>query len=354
MALLLLLVAAVAAPDRSARRRRAIGAGLVLCLAFWTWLGSALSVVLLAAIWCGWHIVARRDDPLRAEAHSALLWTGATAGFLLLVSVGWLGPEGALHRGGLAGMSALPAALCLALAAMAAVLRFFALRRPAAASPARALEVVVAGVLGLLLLGSFPPLRAGLLQGLTALGTTNPWYAHIREFQPIVGSGFAPIGAEVRIALGQLGFLPLVAVAGAAAVPSLVRERPERRFGAFVVVAGFAIFLPLALVRARFGPYLGVFAAPLAGVAAWWGSRRFAAAPWRWAIPAALVALSVGPCAAYAVTASRRIPVLDAALTLARVAGERARAEGPAGAGTVLGTWSAGHHSATAPASPCS
>ena len=342
--LLLLVVGAVGSADAPARRRRAVAAGVVLAAAFWNWLGSGLYVVLLGALWSSWHVAAPRGDRRLAEAHEVLLVTGAAASALLLVTVRALGPEGALGRGEVTGMSALPAALCLALAGVGAGLRHCARRRPEASRGVRALEVAVVGSLSLLVLASPPALRAGLAQGLTALRTSNPWYAHIREFQPIVGSGLSPIAAEARTALAQLGLLPLAALLGVAAVPSLVRQRPELRFGAFVVVAGFAMFLPLAVLRARFGPYLGVFAPALAAAAAGAAAARPAAARWRWAVGAAVVAVAIGPCVAHAISARRLVPGAEAALALARVAGERSRAAVPPGDGTVLGSWGVGHH----------
>jgi dolichyl-diphosphooligosaccharide--protein glycosyltransferase len=332
---------AVRTGEERALRRAGGALGVLLALAFWTWLGSALHVGVLAAAVGAWHVAAPGGDGT-ATSSSRLLARGAgIAAVLLAASAAWLGPPGALASGRITGISALPAAICAGTAVFAAVLARLSAGDAGRGRARRAMEVVAAAVVPAAVAFLVPGVREGVGQGFTALGTANPWYATILEFQPILGSGMRPWTEELRRALDRSGFVPVVAFGGLALLRGHAREEPSRRFGAFQLAACFALFVPLAAARIRFGPYLGVFAAVLAGHAARTVSLHLRSERTRAALVVAIVLGAVAPSLPRAVEARYYPTNMDEVLRLSRTAGALAGAdEGKA----ILASWSVGHH----------
>ncbi|HSN90833.1 MAG TPA: STT3 domain-containing protein, partial [Anaeromyxobacteraceae bacterium] len=110
--------------------------GAVLALSFWSWSGSALTLLFLAAHAALLHVLSPPGDPAPARAARTLALGGLAAALLLAITVGALGPPGALRSLRLTPITGLSAALC-ALTALGAGALLAARRLDAAAGPLR-------------------------------------------------------------------------------------------------------------------------------------------------------------------------------------------------------------------------
>jgi dolichyl-diphosphooligosaccharide--protein glycosyltransferase len=338
-------VRACRAEDPRRQARAAALAGALLCLAFWSWPGSALHLVLLVGAGAVAH-VAGPDDRSRERFATALAWTCASAAGLLVLSLALLGGPGALRSGRITGISGLPAALC-ALSSAAAALLAWRARRPAHRAT-RVLEVATAGSVAVGALLAVPALRGGILHGLRALVRGNPWYEWIAEFYPILFSGRYPLGDELRAILMHHG---LLLPAAAAAIPLLAarwREEPDRRPAILVACALSALIIPLSFARARMNVYLVLPLAVLAPEGIRWLAARLAPARLRAIAGVALGIAVLAPCAPV-VARLRDVPAVQDTEATIRIS-ERLResvARLPPGAADgwgVLAPWERGHH----------
>jgi asparagine N-glycosylation enzyme membrane subunit Stt3 len=254
--------------------RRAVLLGVLLALAFWNWSGSALNLLVLAAHVAVLHLVTPAgagDGPARAAGELAR-GAGAAA-VLLAASIAALGPPGALVAPSLTPLSGIAVALAALTALGAAAVAAARARDPGAAGPRRAAHLAAAAGAASAIAAALPPVRAGLLHGLTALGAASHWYAAIGEFWPLVLSGRQPWTREVLLAAFAYGAAPLVAVAALPAFVRAWRSQPERRaLLSFLATWGAAMLL-LGLARRRFEGYAAV---PLA-IWAGWGAAALAA-----------------------------------------------------------------------------
>lgn len=317
-------------------RRWALALGLALALAFWTWQGSALHVLALAAFASGWHVVAPGEDPSRLRVPSALALGNAAAAALLVTSIGLLGPPGALARGDLLGITGLAPAICFAAAAHAATLRLLA--RGDAPRRRRAVEAAAAALAAVLALAAFRPGLAGVRQGLEALRAASPWYAGVQEFQPLFGGASSASLDAVRIVLG-IGFVPLLALAASADVRRGLRDRSGTSLPLALLAFLAVAFTALALARRRFDLYATL---PLAALASA-GAARLAVwiAPGRAVLARrTLLAVAAAPMIAGVVDLSRDAdPTREPVIQLARWIAAR---DGDAGR-SVLAGWDRGH-----------
>lgn len=329
---------------RSERARRA-GMALAaagLALSFWTWMGSALQLVVPVAFTAGAHVLLGREAEVTRRIARGLLASFGGAAVLLAGTLVLWGPPGALLRGSVLGLTGLQVALLVAGASSGALLlarsRREGQRTPAARLAEAALALLVPAVALLLV----PSLRAGIAAGATALFAGNPWYADIAEFRPLLFSCQTPLEADVGV---LLRFYGLALPAALLAIPPLLRRwrRDEDRPRVLFLALWTATFLVLALARRRFAPYL---AAPLA-LCAWEGVRHAAgalAARWWPARPSAAPLLAAAGAVAIllpCLPSLRDVPRLpDDWIEAARWLGRQPRAGGEEG---VLGAWELGH-----------
>jgi asparagine N-glycosylation enzyme membrane subunit Stt3 len=325
-------------------RRRGAVLAVLATLAFWSWMGSALHLLVVACVALAWHLL---DDDAAGAGLAALAIGGLAGGALLGVSVAALGPPGALSSGRISGVGGLHVALLAASGAFALILWILRRRRSGPASLARrCAEAAVAAALPAAPLLLAPTLRAGIAGGLVAVGAASPWFATIDEFRPIFGSGVASLADDALALLRGYGLVHAAAAAGALVLAQRWRRDPsERRRIAFLLVAA-GLLVPLAFARKRFGVYAVVPLALLAEVglvraAAWLASRAAAAFPRLAASPAPLAALAL------AITAPALPEHLAPSWTLPAEQEECLRFAGswPAarGAEGVLAPWAFGH-----------
>jgi hypothetical protein len=271
-----------------------------------------------------------------------VLAEGGLAGALLLaLSIGLLGPPGALWSGAVEGVSALAVATCAGAALGAALLALAARReRPPAW---RLAEVLAAGGLAAGAVLAVPALREAVLRGLGPVGRVNPWYDVIGEFQPMfLGRIFTP-AEDLRF----VGLLPLLAALGAWKVISGGPHAPARRGQVALLAASAVALVALWIVRRRFDLYAIVPLVLLAAAAARWLSERALGgrAP-RW-VPVgatAVLALAAVPTAgAIADLGTEQDPGMAPVARTAQRLGA-AVASGAAPPGVIVCSWSRGHH----------
>ena len=291
----LLLLAALLAYGAALRRERpgwglAGGLGGALALAFWSWPGSALDLALLAGHVGLLHLVAP-GAATSGRAAAALARGALVAAGLLAVSIGLLGPPGALLEFGLTPISGLSVGLCLVTAAGAALVGAAGARWPAAGPAARSGQLALAMAPALAWL-AISPLNAGLLHGLAAVGASSAWYATIGEFWPLLGSGRQPLTRELLLAAFAFGLTPLALVAVAGPLRRAWAREPARRASLALLVTWLGATALLAILRRRFEGYAVV---PLALASAWalraWLERLAASRP-AWAGRALVVQLA--------------------------------------------------------------
>jgi hypothetical protein len=344
VAILIPLSRALRARDPVPRARAAAVAGAFLALAFWSWLGSAFHLALLALCAGMVHVVGP-DDEVRARVASALAWAAATAAALLVVSLWVLGPPGALGSGRITGISGLSVAMCTA-AALAAALLAARSRRPAS-RVVRALEALLAAALAAGVMALSPAIRSGIAHGLEALTRSNPWYRTIEEFQPMVLGGKYPVWTELLTTWHHLGLVPLLALAAIPGLATLWKAEPDRRAGVLLAACCALFLVPLALLRMRMNVYLAVPLALLAPEGVRWLAGRV---PWRAPSRAAAAALYVVAIFPFVPTARALAQLphaheMEAAIRISeRLRGWASAAAQDGGAGEgVLASWSRGH-----------
>lgn len=232
--------------------------GLVIALAFWNWLGSALGPLVLVAFAASWFVLAPAGDAAAPRMARALLLGGSIATVLLAVSIFVLGPEGALAQASLGGLTALHVAMCAMVAAFGGVLLAADRLRPPPGHLRRLIEVVaVALAVGAPVL-AVPTLREGVQQGLRALITGDPWYQSIAEYRPFLPSRMKPLSADLALVVDYFGFGPIAMLFGVGPLLCRWRRSPEERPSILFVLLWGAAFLALTIRQARFGPYLVV------------------------------------------------------------------------------------------------
>ena len=265
----LLSLAALLAYGAALRRERAgiwlpAALGVALALAFWNWPGSALTLALLAGHVGVLHLVSSdAEGPRRAAG--ALARGALVAAGLLAISIAAWGPPGALLDFGLTPITGLSVGLCLLTAAGTALIGLLRRRDPTAGMARRALHLVVACLPALAWL-AVPPLNAGLVHGLTAVGASSAWYATIAEFWPLLGSGRQPLTRELWLALFAYGLTPLALLAVVGPFRRAWARDPERRASLVLFAVWLAATVVLAALRRRFEGYAIV---PLALASAW-------------------------------------------------------------------------------------
>ncbi|HSM94372.1 MAG TPA: hypothetical protein VLT47_15970, partial [Anaeromyxobacteraceae bacterium] len=112
LAVLLAAAWAVDCPRGRGRRPRALLLGLALAVSAWAWQGSALTLLVLSLAAAVDHLLGGAREP-EGRRLAAVLAEGGLAGALLLaLSIGLLGPPGALRSGAVEGVSALAVATC--------------------------------------------------------------------------------------------------------------------------------------------------------------------------------------------------------------------------------------------------
>lgn len=335
-----LFAALLLAFARAGERWRAAALGLAVLapIAFWTWMGSALHLVLPLAAASAWHLA---ELPAAAPGLRALAAGAAGGAVGLAVSVAWWGAPGALASGATTGVGGLHVALLAATAAFAAGL--LAARRARGARPAavprRAIELGVAALAPAAVLLAVPALRAGVLGGLTAAAAANPWYAAIDEFEPLVGSGVMPLSEELWALVSGYGLAHLAAAAGVAALARRWRGRPDERPRLLLLAVSLAVLVPAALARKRMGIYAAVPLAVAADAGIRWAAARLAGGARLRAVAAAALA-----CAVVAPVVPEHLAPAPQ-LGRAEEAVLRAAADAPVapGAEAVMAPWSLGH-----------
>jgi dolichyl-diphosphooligosaccharide--protein glycosyltransferase len=215
--------------------------GATLALAFATWEGSGVYLVVLGAFTALWHVIGDGR-----AARTLAIGCGAAA-VVLLLAIGLLQPSALLDMGG-AGVTGFHV-LMVAVTGAFGWSAWYAARTPRGRLRRSAEVIGVALVLGGVLLWAG---WRGIVTNLLALSTGNRWYQSIGEFQPLW--------------TGNLPF-DVLSVAGAGLVLApwsiLVLLRARRRDPyrvTFLLVWG-ALFIAATLARRRFNLYL---AAPLA------------------------------------------------------------------------------------------
>lgn len=256
------------------RRRAGLAMGLALALSFWNWQGSALYLLLMAACTAAWHI---RDEG--GESAACVAWglaSGAGTGAVLLAGslLAW-GKPGALFDTSLMGVNGVQVLLTALVALFSLGLWGVSrLRRGRAPLHRRAAEVaLVAAVLLTAAAATLPGLRTGVGQGLIALTAGNPWYASIREFQPLLFGG-AGIGHELAAWIPRFSLLFVMPLAARALMRRWC-ERPDQRAAVTFLLAWGTLLLVATLARKRFVLYLSVPAVLWAWVALSDAARRW-------------------------------------------------------------------------------
>lgn len=252
VALLLALVAAAGVR----RTGPAWAIALLVPVAFWTWMGSALHLLALAAVATALHLVSgpREEDDQARRALGALAG-GLLAGAALIAgSVAVLGPAGALTSGRTTGIGMLHVAMTAAAGTYAALLGALRRLRPGP-PPVGVAQVALAAAVPAAALLLVPSLRHGVAGGLVALTAGNAWYAGIGEFQPLVNVGTERLANELVGVARGMGLTLVVAPLAWPAVRRAWRSEPERRPALAAVVVVGLLLVAAALARRRFAPY---------------------------------------------------------------------------------------------------
>lgn len=331
---------------RASRERwvMALLLGVAMVLSFWNWLGSALNLLFLAAFVAAWHVLAPREAP-RTTVPAALLAAGCLIGTIALAgTIAFFGPAGALSRASVLGVTGLHVLLIAGTGALATGLWWARRLNPDAPAWRRMAELLLLALAPLTATACVPGALDGIAHGLTALFRSNPWYAAIGEFKPLIFSG-QPLSGELGHALLQYGLAPVLAIAGAAALRDRWRREPSSRPEVLLLGVWGGASFALAIARYRFALY----AAPPLAIWSWLG-LRFAQERWlpglsRGHLGGAFVVLGIVAASAAPIVAfvrnyafEPRGPDPGTLLTWLR---ER---PDPTGAPTVYAQWDLGHH----------
>jgi len=239
----------------------------VLALAFWNWPGSAMYLLVLGACVAALHVLQPPGDPTAENAALQLARGAAMAGVLLGLSIGLLGPPGALWSMRLTPISGLSVVLTLLTSAAAAVIVLARRYDRGAGIVRRAAHLAAACALPLAVVLAVPPaLREGVAHGATAVSAGNAWYQFISEFQPLVFSGWHPWTEEVAGATFAYGLTPILLIGAGVLLVRAWRESPDRRPYLIVLAVWTVSTLGLVVFRRRFECYAVL---PLAVCAGW-------------------------------------------------------------------------------------
>ena len=268
----LAFVTAMRNPAARSRRAGVAALAVALTLSFWTWQGSALTVLLILAFAALWYVVAPAGDADAQRMLAAVALGSGGAAALLGLSLAALGPPGQWSRMSLNGLSGFQVLLTAAAALGAGALFAFASRR-VAGRWGRVLAVCASAAGAAAVLALVPGARSEVVRGWHALARGNPWYAMIVEFEPWAFSGLAPAAMEVKGILARWGLMPLAVLA--AALPLWRRGRADPEWRSRIAFLAFwgGVFLVLTLFRRRFVTYL----APPMAILAWLSVREAAA-----------------------------------------------------------------------------
>src|SRR6266542_36736 len=293
---LLAFVASWRAQRRAMRWACSAALGVIIALAFWNWLGSALYFVPLVAFMAAWHALAPRGDALARRIESTIALGSAAGAAALAFSVWAWAPPGALRWMSLCGVTGFHALLTADVAAFAGLL-WLTHRRPGPGrASGRVLEIAAAGsTSAALLLLLFPGARQPIVHGLTALAAANPWYVHIGEYHPLLRQQHHVTISDLRTPFMFLSVGPILT---AASIPGLARRwrsDPAQRPGILLFAILCVVLVGLALLRVRFTLYAGL---PMVLGCAWFArqsvSGLWRAAPWLlFSIQSTTMALSV-------------------------------------------------------------
>jgi len=237
-------------------RAPAVALALLGPLAFWTWMGSALHLLVPLLTLATLHATGWSDDEDGASALRAMAGGGLGGAALLAATVALLGKPGALWSGAATGVGGLHAALLGAAGLFPALLLVARSRRRGPVPfTLRVAELAAAAGLPLAALLAVPTLRAGVVGGWVALRAGNAWYEQIQEFQPLVHPWIRPLGGELLTLLRGLGLVPAVAALGAWWTAVALRADPERTSTRLTLLVALALLVPATILRRRFGAY---------------------------------------------------------------------------------------------------
>ena len=239
------------------RRLAAPALGVAITLSFWNWQGSALCLLLLSGFVAVWHVV-DREGALARRVHGTLALGAAVGSGLLALTILLWGRPGAVRSMSLSGINGIQALLT----AMVALFALGLLLAPRArrGQPTRSrlvVEVSLAAAIPIVAAWALlPAVREGVEQGLLALTASNPWYASIREFQPML---FGGQGIRHDLAAWVPRFAPMFVMPLAGwGLARTWRRRPERRAAVVFLAAWGAMLLVPTLLRLRFVLYLTI------------------------------------------------------------------------------------------------
>jgi dolichyl-diphosphooligosaccharide--protein glycosyltransferase len=233
--------------------------GMGICLAFWTWQGSALHLLFITAFTGLWHALAPAGCESTVRVARSLARGGAFGGGLMLASLAAFAPLGTIANMDLLAVSGFHVAVTGVVACFGAFLWFLHRLKLTSTALQRLLGVAVAAVVpATAAVTLIPGFWGAIRHGLIALGRGNDWYRNIQEFDPLLFAGFKPVWVEVADTMSLFGLgLVLLPVA----IVWVIRGR--REFGPdsvniFFLVVCTVFFLVLALARQRFVIYLSV------------------------------------------------------------------------------------------------
>jgi dolichyl-diphosphooligosaccharide--protein glycosyltransferase len=237
-------------------RRSAIALALLGPVAFWTWMGSALLLLVPLLTVAALHVLESRDEEPTTNALRSLAAGGLGGAALLAGSLMLSGRGAALASGATTGVGGLQVAMLAGAGAFPALL-LFARRQRAAPTPLcrRAAELTAAVAVPAAILAAVPALRAGILGGFVALGAANAWYEQIQEFRPLVHLWVRPLGGDLLSVLRGYGLAPILAVVGVRSIFVGMRAAPERRPFVLTLAIALGLLVPATLLRRRFGSY---------------------------------------------------------------------------------------------------
>jgi dolichyl-diphosphooligosaccharide--protein glycosyltransferase len=315
--------------------------GALISLSFWNWMGSAVYLLVLASFAAIWDVVGPTDE---SRVAVRLLAVGSGVGAVLLgLSLAVLEP-GALRHMSAKGVTGFHVLLVAAVAVFAAVLWW--LRRLGSGGHARrALDVLIAAGFPLLCLASLPSFREAAGIDLAALFSSNRWYGHISEFQPLAGAQRGGLWANVTFMTGWLGLTLIVLPAAVPVLIGVMRARKSDAATIAFLVHWTLLFVLATFFRVRFQLYAAVPLALTFGVVFDDLSRRletFAQSPVvRFAgfVPILGALVLVAPCDRPGTNGTLPFGMREIEPALRWLRAERA----PPGHEAVLADWSLGH-----------
>ncbi len=314
--------------------------------AFWTWMGSALYLLLLVGFAGAWFVWAGGSDRAARRLLDDLRDGAALGTVLLALSILATRGTSGLMMLSVSGVTGFHVAELLLVAVFAAALSGAVRRAEASVSAARRMAVAAgAALLPLGLLGLSGSFRDSVGSGLAALGQANAWYRSIEEFDPLLFAGFDPWQRELAAVVAMYGIALAVMPVAAWAIARRLRTDAARRAPlAFALFWGIAM-LVLAFARKRFALYLSVPLALWAGLVVEEASSRASGMlrrPWtRTPIAVGIVSCLLAPAIlGFGRTFAPEEPAHAALrLLLERLPADAISSDRPA----VMADWGAGH-----------